>query len=110
MTRGLAVELPESTNVIERHRWFTQRFVVGVHGSCAAKMERRPQQHRSMTVRKNETISIGPYRILGIEAQHPIPDRIDQRRQRHWCTWVSGLGLLNGVDRKSANSVDAQLI
>src|SRR5262249_41159357 len=48
VTGRLAVELAEPADVVERHRGLTQSFVVGVHGSRAAEMKRRPKQHRSM--------------------------------------------------------------
>src|SRR5215475_6433091 len=63
-----------------------------------------------MAVREYESITIGPDRILRVEAQDAIPDRIDQRRERHRRAGVSGFGLLHRVDRKCANGVDAQLI
>src|SRR5882672_1137465 len=63
-----------------------------------------------MAVREDEAITIGPDRILRIEAQDAIPDRIDQRRESHRRDGVSGYGLLHRVDRKRANGVDAQLI
>src|SRR5262244_804239 len=63
-----------------------------------------------MAVREDEAIAIGPDRILRIEAQDAIPDRIDQWRERHRRAGVSGFGLLHRVDRKRANGVDAQLI
>src|SRR5512145_2438399 len=63
-----------------------------------------------MAVREDEAITIGPDRILRIEAQDAIPDRIDQRRERHRRAGVSGFGLLHRIDRKRANGVDAQLI
>ena len=63
-----------------------------------------------MAVREDEAITIGPDRILRIEAQYAIPDRVDQRRESHRRAGVSGFGLLHRVDRKRANGVDAQLI
>src|SRR5262249_60651865 len=63
-----------------------------------------------MAVREDEAIAIGPDRILRIEAQDAIPDRIDQWRERHRRAGGSGFGLLHRVDRKRANGVDAQLI
>src|SRR5215475_13080729 len=63
-----------------------------------------------MAVREYEAIAIGPDRILRVEAQDAIPDRIDQRRERHRRAGVSGFGLLDSVDRERADGVDAQLI
>src|SRR5262245_33997287 len=63
-----------------------------------------------MTVRKHEPITIRPDRILRVEAHDAVPDRVDHRRQRHRRARVSGLSLLDGVNRKRANGVDTQLI
>src|SRR5215813_537409 len=73
-------------------------------------MERRPEQHRSMAVREHEAITIWPDRIVRVETQDTVPDRIYQRRERHRRAGVPGFGLLNRVDRKRADGVDAQLI
>src|ERR1700747_1420568 len=73
-------------------------------------MERRPEQHRGMAVRQHEAIAIGPNRFLRIEVEDTIPDRIDERRERHWRSGMPGVGLLNGIDGERANRVDAQLI
>src|SRR5262245_15820383 len=62
-----------------------------------------------MAVREHEPIAVGPDWVLRIEAHDPVPDRIDQWRERHGCTRVSGLGLLHRVYREGANSIDSQL-
>src|SRR6202040_589392 len=49
-TRGLAAELPEVTNVVERHRGLSEPFVFGIHRAGAGEVKHRPQQHRGMTV------------------------------------------------------------
>src|SRR5262245_23335949 len=106
----LAVELAEAADVVKRNRWPPQRFIVLVHGPCAAAMKRRPEEPRSMAVPEYQSITIGPDRILRIEAQDAIPDCVDQRRERHRRAGVPGFGLLHCVDRKRADGVDAQLI
>src|SRR5215472_3954035 len=110
MSRSFAVELAEAPNIVERDRRFSQCFVVGIHGLNAGEMERRPEQHGGMAVRKHEAIAIGPDRVLRIKFERTIPYRIDQRRERHWRSGVSGVGLLHGIDGEGANRVDAQLI
>ena len=98
VTGRLAVELAEPPDVIERHRLLSQRFIAGVHCPCAAEMERRPEQHRSMAVGQYEAITIGPDRILRIEPEDPIPYCIDQRCECHRRARVSGLGLLHCIN------------
>jgi hypothetical protein len=63
-----------------------------------------------MAVGQHETVAVGPDRILGIEARDPVPDRVDQGRQRHWRARMPGLGLLDRVDREGADRVDRQLV
>ncbi len=103
---GFAVELAEVTNVIERNRWMTEAFVFSVDRLCAGEMEHGPEQHRGVAVREHEPIAVGPDWVLRIEAHDAIPDRVDQRRERHRCAGVPGLGLLDRIDRKRANCVD----
>src|SRR6516162_2630431 len=73
-------------------------------------MKSGPEQHRGMSVRQHETISIRPDRILWIEFEHTIPDGIDKWRERHGRAGMPGLRLLHGIDGKRANGVDRQLI
>src|SRR5215469_923181 len=110
MPGRFAIELAEAANVVESDRRLPQGFVVRIHGLNASEMERRPEQHGGMAVRKHETIAIGPDRVLRIEFQDTIPYRIDERRQRHGRSGVPGVGLLHGIDGERANGVDAQLI
>ena len=63
-----------------------------------------------MTDRQHEPIAIRPDRILGIEAQEVLPQRVDDRRHRHRRTGMPGLGLLHGVHRQGSNGVDRKLI
>src|SRR5882724_9492434 len=98
VTGRLAVELAKATDVVQRYRRLSQSFVFGIHSTGAGEMERRPEQHRSMAVRQDEAIPIGPDWILRIESHYSIPDRIYQRRQCHRRAWVPGLGLLHCVD------------
>src|SRR5215468_12781945 len=106
MPGRFALELAEVANIVERDRWMAQHLIVGVHRLCFGKMEHRPEQHRSMTIGKNKPIAVGPDRILGIEAHDPVPDRVNQWRERHRRTRVSGLGLLDRIYRERANSID----
>ena len=110
VTRGLAVELAEAADVVERHRGLPQPLVFGIHRLRLGEVEHGPEQHRGVTVREHEPIAVGPDRVLRIEAHDAVPDRVDQRRERHRRAGVSGLGLLDRVHRKRANGIDTQLI
>jgi hypothetical protein len=110
MTRSLAAELAEVTDVVERHRGLPEPFVGGVHGAGAGEVEHRPQQHRGVAVGEHEPIAVRPDRILRIEAHDPVPERVDQRRQRHRRAGMPGFGLLDRIDGQRANGIDRQLI
>jgi hypothetical protein len=110
MARGLAADLAKVADVVESDGRLPQRLVFGIHGLGLRKVQHRPQQHGRVAVGQHEAVAIGPDRVLGVEVHHSIPDGVNQRRQRHRRAGMSRLGLLDGVHRKRANGVDAQLI
>jgi hypothetical protein len=63
-----------------------------------------------VTIRKHKAIAIRPNRILRIETEDTIPKDVDERSKGHRGTGVSGMGLLNGINRERADRIDAQLI
>src|SRR5262245_15309357 len=63
-----------------------------------------------MPHREHEAVTVSPDRVVRIEAQLPLPERIDDGRQGHWRPRVAGVGLLNGVHRERADRVDAELV
>src|SRR5215831_18602038 len=70
MTWSLASQLAKVTNIVERNRGLPKSFVFGIHRSRASEVKHRPQQHRSMSVRQHEPISVRPNRILRVEAHY----------------------------------------
>ena len=101
-----AVELAKPANVVQRHRWLSEIFVFGVHRLDAGEVKDGPEQHGGVAIREDEPVAVGPDRVLRIEAHDAIPNRVNQRRQRHWRTGMPGLGLLDRIDRERANCVD----
>src|SRR4029450_11485366 len=97
MPRGFAVELAEVADVLEGYPRVPESFVLGVDRLGAGEMEHGPEQHRGVAVRKHEPIAVGPDRVLRIEAQDAIPERVYQRRERHRCARVPGLRLLDRI-------------
>src|SRR5260370_32945688 len=83
MTWGLAAELTEVTNIVERNRGLPEAFVFGIHGAGAGEVQHRPQQHRGMTVGENEPIAVWPNRVLRFAAHDAGPRRRDECRPRH---------------------------
>ncbi len=110
MAGCLAVELAEAADVVEGDRRRAQPLVVGIHGAGLGEEQRRPQQHRGVAVGQHEAVAVGPDRVLGVEAHDPVPQRVDQRRQRHRRAGMAGLRLLDRIDRQGADAVDRQLV
>ena len=108
MPRRLAVDLAKAADLVERDRRLAEPLIVGVHRLRLRQIQHRPDQHRGVAVRQHETIAIGPDRILRVEAHDPVPDRVDERRQRHRRAGMTGFRLLDGVDRERADRVDRQ--
>src|SRR5215831_1472208 len=106
MPRCFAVELAEVTDVLEGYRRVTESFVLGVDRLGAGEMEHRPEQHRGVAVREHEPIAVGPDRVLRIEAQDALPERVNQWRERHRRAGVPGLRLLDRIHREGANGID----
>ena len=110
MARRLAVELAEMADVVERDRRLAQALVVGIHGLGARQEEHGPQQHRGMAVGQHEAVAAGPDRVLRVEVQDPVPQRVDQRRQRHRRAGMARLRLLDRIDGQRADGVDGELV
>ena len=110
MPRRFAAELAEMFDVVERHRRLADGFVLRIHGLGAGQIEYGPQQHRSVAVGQHEAVAIGPDWVLRIEAQDLVPNRVDQRRQRHRRAGMTGVRLLDGVDRQRADRIDRELV
>ena len=106
MAGRLAAELAEAANVVQRHRRFAQPLVIGIHRMHPGEVKNGPEQHRGVPVGEHEPVAVGPDRILRIILQHPVPNRVDQRRQRHRRARMAGLGLLHGINGERADRID----
>ena len=105
-----AVELTEMLDVVERDRQPTQRFVLRIDRLDAGQMQHRIEQHRGMPRREDEAIAIGPDRIVGIEIEVTLPQRVDDRRHRHRGSRMTGTRLLHRVHRQGTNRIDAEAV
>jgi hypothetical protein len=110
MPRTPAVELPEALDVLERDGGLAQALVIGVHCPHAGEVKHRVEQHRSVTARQDEPVAVRPDRVLGIEAQEALPQRVDHRSQRHGRARMPGSRPLHRIDREGADGVDAEII
>ncbi len=100
-----AVELPEALDVVERHRGAAS--AVRLH---AGQMQQGIEQHRSVPAGQHEPVAIGPLRIVRVEAEKVLPQRVGDRRQRHRSARMPRVRLLHRVHRQRADRVDAQLV
>ena len=63
-------------------------------------MQHRVEQHRGVPVGQHEAIAVRPDRILGIEAQKVLPQRVSHRRHRHRRAGMARIGLLHRIHRE----------
>ena len=110
MAGASAADLPKPLDIVERDRGLIETLVFGIDGLHAAEMQQRVEQHRGMAIGKDEAIAVGPDRVIRIEAQKILPERVGHRRQRHRRAGMAGIGLLDGVHRQGANCVNALLV
>ena len=93
MPGRLRAPLPEGPELVERHAPMTRQI------------QQRIQQHRAVTGRQNEPIPVRPCRVGRVEFEEPGEQHRRHIGHPHRHTRVTGLGLLNRVDRKKANRV-----
>ncbi len=110
MAGALAVELAEVPDVVERHRGLAEALVVGIDRPHAGQMQHRVEQHRGVPDREHEAVAVRPDRILGVEAQKALPERVDDRRHRHRRAGMARFRLLHRVHRQGADRVDAEIV
>ena len=110
MAGASAVELPESLDVVERHGQMPEPFVLRVHRLDAGEVEHRVQQHRRMADRQDEPIAIGPDRIVRIESELPLPERVHDWRHRHRSSRVPRVRLLYCIHRQRPDRVHGELV
>ncbi len=58
-----------------------------------------------MTHGQNETISIGPDRVFGIETKESLPQRVYDRGHGHWGSWMTRVGLLDRVHGERSDRI-----
>src|SRR5215472_15825767 len=108
MPRSLTVQLAKAADVLEGNRRMAQVFISRIHRLRFGEVEDRPEQHRCVPVRKHESVAVWPDWILRIEVYGPVPDCVNQRRQRHRRAGMAGFGGLDRIDGKCADRVDGE--
>src|SRR5260370_3702905 len=69
-----------------------------------------PASGASQGCQSDETVTIGPYRVIRVEGQEPIPDGVGDWRERHRCPGVAGVRLLHGIHCQRSHGVYTQLV
>src|SRR6185503_3819262 len=110
MSWCLSVKLAKMPDVVQTHGGLPYNFVVGIDGFDSRQMQQRIKQHGRVPIGQYEAVAIGPDGISGIIAKDALPQRIRNRRQRHWRPRMAGVGLLNSIHGKSADCIDRELV
>ena len=106
----LRVELAERLDVVERDRLAPLDLVVGVDGPDPGEVKQRVEQHRGVAGGEHEAVAVGPDRLVGVEAQEPLPEDVGDRGERHRRPRVARVRLLDRVDRQRADRVHGELV
>src|SRR5690348_5392666 len=73
-------------------------------------MQQSVKQHRRVTSREHEAVTVRPDRIGGVEIQPLLPKAVSDGCHAHGGAWMAGLRFLYRINRKSADRVDAKQI
>ena len=106
----LRVELAEALDVVEADRGLANHLVVRVHRLHPRQEEQRVEQHRGVARREHEAVAVRPDRVLRVEPQEPLPERVRDGRQRHRRPRVPRVRLLDRVDGERPDRVDAEAV
>lgn len=60
-----------------------------------------------MSGRQNETVTVEPMGVSRIEPHMPCPQHVSHCRATHRHPWVTAIRLLHGIDRETADRVNA---
>ena len=93
MAGGLAAELAEVLQLIERH--------VGIAG----QMQQRIEQHRAVAGREDEAVAVGPVRLRGVELQELREQDGGDVGHAHGHAGMAGVRLLYGVHGEGPDGV-----
>ena len=74
----------------------------------AGQVEQGVEQHRAVPARENEAVPIGPEGIARVVLEEVVPQHVRHRRRPQRHSRMTGVRLLDGVDRERANGVDRE--
>ena len=110
MPRAARVDLAEALDVLERDRQLAEPLVGGVDRLHAGEVQQRVEQRRGVADREHEAVAAGPDRVVRVEAQEVLPERVGDGRHRHRRAGMTGVGGLHGVHRERADGGDGELV
>src|SRR5215510_16415697 len=108
MARSLTPESPKPFDMVKGNRKLAESFVFGIDSLDTCQVQHGIEQHRSMPVGQDEAVPIRPNRVVRVEPQKPLPECVNLWRQRHCGAGVSGVGLLDGINRERSDGIDAK--
>ena len=97
VARSLRSPLPEVLQLFERE-------------VVARQVEERVEEHRAVARRQEEAVAPLPLRILRVVTKEASPQDVCHRRCAERETGMTGLCLLNRVERERADCVDAKTV
>src|SRR3954469_4392056 len=71
-------------------------------------MQHGIEQHRGVSVGKDEAVAIWPMRVLGVMPKITVPHNIGERRQGHGSSRMAAICFLHSVHGERANGIDRQ--
>ncbi len=101
-------ELTESPQVVQGHGRFAHGLVRGIHRRDPSQMQHRVQQRGGVSGRQDEPVPVGPDRVLRVEPQDPLPQRVRHRSHRHRRSRMARVRCLDGVHAQRADRGDRQ--
>src|SRR6202521_2131477 len=110
MPRGLAADLPEILDLIERQGKSRKNFALRTYFAYSHQLQQGIQQNGGVPIGEHETVAVRPDRIFWVIAQKLLPQTVRDRSEIHRRPGVTRVRLLHRVHRKSTNRVDTQLI
>jgi hypothetical protein len=97
VTRSTAVNGSESLQVIHAE-------------VVTEQMEESILKHAAVSVRENETVTVQPVRVLGVEVKELVEQNVSNWGHSHGSTRVSRVAVSCRIGRKDTDGVDSLLI
>jgi hypothetical protein len=67
-------------------------------------------EHASVAVREDESVTVVPLGVLGVEPHEPVPEDVCDRSHAHRGTGVAGVGIGRGIGSQNTDRVDGELV